>query len=207
MWWFTTGGNERLAVPLRSYLGSLHLLPLHFFTQKRYAHCESKRPWLIHLGLMFSYLTMLVLIMFFLRRVQAGPAIDWSVHAFGYAASIGLLASVIYLAVGRIEKTQVHLRHSHESDWIFLGLLLVVTVSGVVQHLLHRTGFELAANVAYVAHLMLVVPMLTLEVPFGKWSHLLYRPFAMYLAATHRDAIARGGALAPGAGTVAMRAA
>src|SRR5512143_2007166 len=75
MWWFTTGSSERLKVPLRSYLRCLPLLPFHFFTQKRYAHCESRRPWLIHLGLMASYLTMLVLIMFFLRRVQSGPGI------------------------------------------------------------------------------------------------------------------------------------
>ena len=32
-----------------------------------------KRPWAIHLALMLSYLTMLVLIMFFLHQVQSGP--------------------------------------------------------------------------------------------------------------------------------------
>jgi hypothetical protein len=29
---------------------------------------------------------------------------------------------------------------------------------------------------------MVVVPMLFVEVPFGKWSHLLYRPLAIYVA-------------------------
>ena len=65
------------------------LLPLHFFTQKRYAKCERKRPWAIHLALMLSYVTMLVLIMFFLQEMQAGPAIDWRVHVFGYLATVG----------------------------------------------------------------------------------------------------------------------
>jgi hypothetical protein len=27
-----------------------------------------------------------------------------------------------------------------------------------------------------------VVPMLVLEVPFGKWAHLAYRPLAIYFA-------------------------
>ena len=39
---------------------------------------------------MLSYVTMLVLIMFFLDQLQAGPDIHWSVHAFGYLASLGL---------------------------------------------------------------------------------------------------------------------
>jgi len=86
---------------------------------------------------------------------------------------------------------EVHLNHSHESDWIFLWMLLLVTATGVLQHVLHRTGTGMAANVAYLIHLALVVPMLTLEVPFSKWSHLAYRPLAMYLGDIHRIALAR----------------
>jgi hypothetical protein len=33
----------------------------------------------------------------------------------------------------------------------------------------------------YVIHLAVAVPMLVIEVPFGKWSHLAYRPLAVYL--------------------------
>ena len=33
--------------------------------------------------------------------------------------------------------------------------------------------------------------MLVLEVPFSKWSHMVYRPLAMYLAEVQRDARAR----------------
>jgi len=46
--------------------------------------------------------------------------------------------------------------------------------------------------------MMGVVPMLVLEVPFSKWGHLAYRPYAMYLAAVQADVIAeREGAKAP----------
>jgi hypothetical protein len=44
-----------------------------------------------------------------------------------------------------------------------------------------------AANITYVAHLMGVVPMLVLEVPFSKWSHLAYRPLAMYFTEVRAD--------------------
>ena len=46
----------------------------------------------------------------------------------------------------------------------------------------------------YVVHLSVVVPMLALEVPFGKWSHLAYRPLAMYFADVRAEALAQAGA-------------
>jgi len=199
MWWFTTGSGERVKVPLGSYLRNLHLFPLHFITQRRYRDCEEKQHWLIHLGLMLSYLTMLVLIMFFLHDMQEGPAINWHVHAFGYAASIGLLSVIIYFIRARLTKSAPHTHHTHESDWIFLGMLLVVTVSGILQHVLHRAGADMAANITYVVHLMFVVPMLVLEVPFSKWSHMAYRPLAMFLAAVQCDALTHQGSPATAA--------
>jgi ferredoxin len=195
MWWLTTGSNEKIKFDFWLYVKKLYTLPLHFFTQKRYADCESRRPWKLHLWLMLSYVTMLVLIMFFLEPMQAGPDIRWSVHALGYAAALGLLVTVVYAIHGRVKKSEVHMKHSHESDWIFLFMLVLVTVSGVLQHVLHRAGTDMAANIAYVVHLALVVPMLTLEVPFSKWSHLAYRPLAMYLAEIHRVSLPQPKAL------------
>jgi quinone-modifying oxidoreductase, subunit QmoC len=182
MWRFTLGSQNDDPVPLSSYLAGLYTLPLHFLTQKRYAQCERKRPWALHLALMLSYVTMLVLIMFFLHAMQSGPAIDWRVHAFGYLASAGLIGTVLINLRGRIKRSSPQHAHSHESDWIFLVLLLVVASTGVLQHVLHRSGLDSAANVMYVVHLMGVVPMLVLEVPFSKWSHMVYRPLAVYLA-------------------------
>jgi quinone-modifying oxidoreductase subunit QmoC len=190
MWWLTTGSNEHIRATFGSYVTQLYALPLHFFTQKRYASCNTKRPWLIHLWLMLSYMTMLILIMFFLKSMQAGPGIRWPVHIFGYLASLGLLGAVGYNIYARRKKIEVHYQHSHESDWIFLFMLLLVTVTGVLQHILHRSGADMAANIGYVVHLAFVVPMLTLEVPFSKWAHLAYRPLGMYLAGVHRAAMA-----------------
>jgi hypothetical protein len=191
MWWFTTGSDRNLSISPWIYLKQLFLIPLHFATQKRYRECDRKRPWAIHLALMLSYVTMLILIMFFLHRVQHGPDIDWRVHGFGYAAALGLIATTIFALSGRLRRSETHYKHSHETDWIFLILLLVVSVTGVAQHVLHRSGLEVAANVVYVIHMMGVVPMLLLEVPFSKWSHMAYRPLAMYFAAVREEAAQR----------------
>jgi hypothetical protein len=54
---------------------------------------------------------------------------------------------------------------------------------------LHRAGLPAAANIAYLVHMMGVVPMLVVEVPFSKWSHLAYRPLAMYFARLQAEAL------------------
>ncbi|HVJ05942.1 MAG TPA: 4Fe-4S dicluster domain-containing protein [Candidatus Saccharimonadales bacterium] len=182
MWHFTMRNEHSVPVPASMYLHFLPLLPLHFFTQKRFRHCENKTPWANHLALVLSYLTMLVLIMVFLKYMQAGPQINWYVHVFGYLSAVGLVATSIFAIRGRLKRDAAYHRHSHESDWMFLGLLLFVTVTGILQHILHRAGLPMAANIIYIVHLMGVVPMLGLEVPFSKWSHLAYRPLAIYFS-------------------------
>jgi ferredoxin len=188
MWWFTIGRDKKVRVPFSAYVRHVLMLPTHFFTQKRYAQCESKRPWAVHLVLMLSYVTMLVLIMFFLGEMAAGPEVEWSVHVFGLAATVGLLGTTIFALRGRLLKTEQHYKHSHETDWMFLILLVIVAGTGILQFTLHRSGLDTAANVAYVVHLMAVVPMLGLEVPFSKWSHLAYRPLALFFADVKAEA-------------------
>jgi hypothetical protein len=47
---------------------------------------------------------------------------------------------------------------------------------------MHRTGLTTAANITYIVHLMGVVSFEVTQVPFGKWSHMAYRPLAIYFA-------------------------
>jgi len=189
MWWFTLGRDKSVRIPLWLYIKKAYLFPLHFVTQMRYAKCEKKQPWLIHMFLVISYVIMLVLIMFFLREFQPGPDVPWRLHIFGYIATAGLLGATIYALQGRLRKSQTHFQHSHETDWIFLVLLIFVAFTGILQHILHRVGLDLAANVTYIVHLMGIVPMLGLEVPFSKWAHLAYRPLAMYFADVRAEAM------------------
>jgi ferredoxin len=187
MWWLILGRSGR-SYPLWSYVRALYLLPLHFFTQKRYRECEKKIPWTVHIAIMLSWVTMEVLIVFFLDRMQAGPAVVWLAHGFGYLAALGLLGGAAYALAGRLRKVETHYRNSHVTDWVFLVLILYVALTGVVQHVLHRSGAETAANYAYVAHLMGVVPLVVVQIPFGKLSHMIYRPLAVYFAQIQRDA-------------------
>lgn len=188
MWWFCVARAPGPPVSPWSYLKQAWRLPFHFFTQARYRECERKRPWAVHLVLVLSYVTLFTLIVFFVQEMQAGPGIDWRVHGLGYAATLGLVGATLWAVRARRAAQEAQYRRSHESDWIFLLLLLAVALSGVAQHALHRAGFLPAANLAYLLHLMLAVPMLLVEVPFSKWAHMVYRPLAMYFEALLADA-------------------
>jgi hypothetical protein len=41
----------------------------------------------------------------------------------------------------------------------------------------------------YWIHISVAVSMVIIEVPYGKWSHLAYRPLAAYLAAVRKHAV------------------
>lgn len=193
MWWFTLGRDKNIRISVWLYLKKIYLLPWHFFSQKRYAECETgsyvrNMPWLSHLGLMLGYATMLVLVMAFIKKLQFGPEIDWSVHLFGYLASIGLVIGLFFFTRNRIAKTRAQFKKTHGSDWVFIVLLMLVVITGITQHVLHRTELLVAANISYVVHLMFVLPWL-ITMPFSKIMHMFYRPMAMYFADVRTEAL------------------
>jgi len=190
MWWFTMFDDQSRTIPISAYLHNLLLLPLHFLTQKRLRECENKKPWAFHIMIMAGYTTMLVLIVFFLPELQAGPAVRWEAHVFGYLASIGLVVGLTVALRGRLTKAAPFQRYTHESDWIFLGLLIFIVLTGITQHILHRVGLPRDANICYVVHLMGVVSFEVTQVPFGKWAHLAYRPLAIYFSKVQAEAFA-----------------
>jgi ferredoxin len=190
MWYFLMQGRYARSMSAGAYLRSFFLLPQHYLTQKRYRQCDNnKGPWLMHWMIMAGYTTMLVLIVFFLAEMQAGPEIRWLPHLFGYLASIGLVTGLAWAMRSRYTGTGANYqKHTHPTDWIFLGNLFFIVVTGISQHILHRAGLPLAANIAYIVHLMGVVAFEVTQVPFGKWSHLAYRPLAMYFAGMQQEA-------------------
>jgi len=80
-------------------------------------------------------------------------------------------------------------KYSHFTDWTFLILLFLTTLSGILLHFFRIYGMPQFTYITYLIHLMVLVPMLIIEVPFSKWSHMIYRPFALYFAHLKKMAI------------------
>jgi heterodisulfide reductase subunit C len=182
-------------VPLGLYISQIPTFITHFATQKRWRACgENHTRWLKHLLLVSGYLTMLVLVVVFLRWFQTDE-----VHPFYhpqrllgyYATAVLLYFTVDFMRGRRRKREQIH-KFSHSTDWLFLILLFLAALTGIAVHILRLSGLPLATYIVYVVHLAVVVPMLVVEVPFGKWSHLFYRPLAMYLHTVQQKARERG---------------
>ncbi|MDX9904690.1 MAG: 4Fe-4S dicluster domain-containing protein [Bacteroidales bacterium] len=183
--------NKGLKIPLKLYFTELYNLIFHFATQKQFSKCDTlgtdkkftfSSYWIIHWFLMSGYVIMLIMIVFFLGWFQTDNIYHWThpQRSLGYYATAGLLTGVIYFLIARFRKKDEKSKHSHVTDWTFLVLLTLTTITGILVHIFRVNGMPYPTYYTYVFHLMVLFPMLMIEVPFSKWSHLAYRPFAIY---------------------------
>jgi ferredoxin len=177
-------------VPLTAYLIELKQLILHAVTQERWRDCttDNTKHWLRHVALVSGYGTMFVLVVVFLYWFQVEDASFHWTSLLGYYATLALLATTLWIIRDRLEKKdQIH-KDSDLADWLFVGLLLLTSLTGITLHLFRLLDLPMPTYIMYLVHLMIAVPMLVVEVPFGKWAHMLYRPLAIYLSAVQARA-------------------
>lgn len=187
---FIRRGERGLKVPLSIWIGKLFDFGVHAATQKRWLDCDNdtRLLWLKHFLLVTGYATMLLLVVVFLPWFQRDGADFHFTALFGYYGTVMLLAVTLLAFRGRLQKKEQIHKHSHVTDWMFLILLFLTALSGIVLHVFRLLDWPWPTYVTYVVHLMIAVPMLIIEVPFGKWLHLGFRPMAQYLTAVHEAA-------------------
>jgi hypothetical protein len=133
---------------------------------------------------MSGYVLLFTMIVVFLEWFQTDFIHPWwhPQRILGYYATFGLSFGLVFFVYGRIKKDQENNKHSHFTDWTFLFLLSGTVITGILVHIFRISGLPYATYYVYVIHLMILVPMLMIEVPFSKWAHLTYRPFAVYFS-------------------------
>jgi ferredoxin len=183
MYWFTVHKRQESRSPLTQWLMELRIFVLHFFTYKKMVECPTeKMRWPKHLVLGAGVMAMLVVMVFALKWFQTDKVYPLS-HPqrwVGYLATAFIMFGTGDILVSRIRKKREIHKTSEFRDWVFPSLLLATTVSGIAVHILRLGGFGLATHYAYAIHLVITVPMLVVEMPFGKWGHMMWRPLAMY---------------------------
>jgi heterodisulfide reductase subunit C len=200
MYQLTLRQGVKVKIPFSLYITELWTLIYHFVTQKRFEKCDDeqkgffqKKRWRNHWLLVSGYVTMFAMVVGFLPWFQTDNIypLYHPQRWLGYYATIVLLYGGADILWGRIKQEHQSHRFSHLSDWIFPVLLLLTTASGILVHTFRYLDLPLATYYTYTIHLAILTPMLVLEVPFGKWSHLAYRPFAVYFQAVKEKALAR----------------
>jgi ferredoxin len=190
MWWFTVFRSGLKISPLL-YVTELKTLIWHAATQIQFSKCANKIRWIKHWLLAAAYVVMFTLIIGFLWWFQTDNLypLYHPQRWLGYLAAGALIYLSAEILVGRRNKREQIHKFSHSTDWLFPILLFLTAVTGIGVHIFRYVGWPLATYATYVIHLVICVPMLVIEVPFGKWSHLAYRPLAVYFQAVKNKAL------------------
>lgn len=195
----TVLSDKKIKIPFKLYFTELWALIFNFFTQIRFSKCEDESEkesffkklsegkynfWLTHVFLMTSYVVLFIGIVFFLKWFQTDDKyVMFHSILFDYYASIGLIFGTIYFAFQRFTKKKERSKFSHHTDWAFIVLLFLTAFTGILLRAFVVYKYPSSwIFYLYLIHLMILIPMLVIEVPFSKWSHLAYRPIAIYFA-------------------------
>jgi len=173
-----------IKVPFKKYVTGLRDLIVHMFTQKRTLGCDdSQVRWFEHLILVFGYLGLLFTTVF----------LDWFssestfVIVLGYVVSIIIFTVTVIFVSERIIKRREVSKRSQPSDWMFVAWLFMMGLSAFAVRLFIDLDI-LQNNIwLYLAHMIILVQWALVIVPFGKWTHFLYRSFAMYFDAIRKS--------------------
>ncbi len=182
MWYFSIVKNN-IKPKFSTYLKNIDALFVHMFTQKRANDCDdNKTRWILHLILVIGYLSLLF----------TTVVLDWFatsskfVVILGYVESIAIFAITFVFILQRINKSTELSKHSRPSDWFFVIWLFMMGFTAFFVRLFIDLGLIETNLWLYLTHLSILVQWALVIVPFGKWTHFLYRSFAMYFDAVKK---------------------
>ena len=183
MFWFTIL-KEKIKAPLTSYVKGIWDLVLHMFTQKNSLKCkENTFRWLEHFLVVIGYILLLVTTVFLNWFSTESAIVIW----FGYIVGGLVFVFTFDFILGRIKKTKELSKFSHPSDWLFVIWLFLMGLTAFIVRILIDTDLIGNNLWLYMVHLIIIAQWGILIVPFGKWTHFLYRSFAMYFEKVKKD--------------------
>lgn len=178
MWYFTVV-KAGVKVPFKTYFTALNDLFVHMFTQKRARDCDGNHfRWLEHMILVFAYLALLFTTVF----LNWFSTENLFVIVLGYLESAFIFIITADFVKDRIQKKQTLTKNSKPSDWFFVIWLMLMGLTAFFVRLFIDFNILETSKWLYIIHLTVLVQWALIIVPFGKWTHFLYRSFAMYFA-------------------------
>jgi ferredoxin len=193
IWRLTMRGTVPAHVPFSVYVVEAWTYVQQSVTQSLMRKCPDRSRWLGHWLLAFGTVIMLTVKVFALRWFQTENiyALYHPQRWLGYLAAAFILYGVGDIFIGRIRAKKEFYKETRFEDLIFPALLLLTALSGLGVHAFRYIGFELTSHYLYAFHIIVATPMLVVEMSFGKWSHMIYRPLAVYFTAVRERAVGR----------------
>jgi len=172
------------------------------FTHEKFSKCQTKASrQLAHLGVFYGFVALFIVSVWAVIALYGiNPFIpdheNDLVYPFAQWNPWKILANLgaIALIAGCVMAIQDRLKQEEEAgastsfDWLFVGLLLAVGVTGLLTEGLRLVaepagvaGLNALAYVVYFVHLVLVFDLLV-YLPYSKFAHILYRTVALVYA-------------------------
>lgn len=190
IWRLTMAREGEPRPPLAAYVLEAWTYIYQSVTHSLMRKCPVKGRWLGHWILALSVVLMLTIKVFALRWFQTDNLypLYHPQRWVGYIAAALILYGIGQVLVRRWRaQTEVY-KETSFPDLVFPVLLLLTVLSGLAAHILRYAGFALTCHYLYAAHVVIATPMLLVEMSFGKWSHMIYRPLALYFLAVKKRA-------------------
>jgi len=185
IWRHTMGGSSHGRIPVLAYLEEIWVYVYETVFEPLMQKCPKKGRWLGHWMLALGTSTMLAVKIFGLRWFQTDEIypIYNPQRWVGYLAFVFILYGLGDVMSHRLRKGSETKKEANVQDYGLPVLLLLTALTGLAAHILRYTGFAVGCHFAYALHVIFATPMLLVEMSFGKWAHMIYRPLALYFQA------------------------
>ncbi|MFZ0289599.1 MAG: 4Fe-4S dicluster domain-containing protein [Candidatus Sulfotelmatobacter sp.] len=190
IWRLTMGGERQARAPLSLYVLEAWVYVYQSVTDSLMRKCPQKGRWLGHWMMASGVVMMLTIKVFALRWFQTDNLypLYHPQRWLGYLATGLILYGLADIFAGRLRAQKEIYKESSFQDLIFPILLVLTVFSGIAAHTFRYDGFALTCHFMYALHIIIATPMLLVEMSFGKWSHMVYRPLALYFLAVKEKA-------------------
>jgi nitrate reductase gamma subunit len=157
--------------------------------QKRQRDCEKTSRYIAHLTVFWGFMGLLLatVIVFGVDFFGFPEFFRAVAEAAGLLSGLALMCGSTYFVVMRLRAKDSYFKNSDQSDWVFLGLLFLGGLTGFVLDLFELVNLPWPAYIAFAARLVVVFDLIV-TIPFTKFAHAMYRPFALWVADARRRA-------------------
>ncbi|HEX2987192.1 MAG TPA: 4Fe-4S dicluster domain-containing protein [Chloroflexota bacterium] len=196
----TVSGEEAVSGSAGRLIAAVGAVIREMVGQRRFRACEVDsdkpfflRPWFVHYTIMWGFIGLGVATALDFMFKTPGEVVPlwYPARMLGTAAGLALMyGSAITLArkLRPLDRTQPRMG---PSDWLFLGLLFMVGLTGfALEAMVYLPRGSALGYGIFLTHVVLAMELLVLF-PFSKFAHALYRPLAYgiywYKTAPSRD--------------------
>lgn len=185
IWRLTMGADGQPRIPWSTYAVEAWVYAYESAAQPLMHKCKEHSRWLGHALLAVGTVMMLTIKVFALRWFQTDNIypIYHPQRLLGYLATAFILYGIGDILNCRLRGQKEICKETHFQDLVFPFLLMMTAVSGITAHIFRYFGFGMTCHFIYALHVVIATPMLVIEMSFGKWSHMVYRPLALYFLA------------------------